>query len=87
MRNFIDKKLEIEEARKPKRIDEPPTSSKVLLASLSWSRVAPRIAGINIKNENLAALRGLRPKIRRIEIVTPERETPGRIANPWIIPV
>jgi hypothetical protein len=35
MRNFIDKKLEIEEARKPKRIDETPTSSKVLLASLS----------------------------------------------------
>ena len=44
--------------------------------------VAPMIAGINIRNENLAAFIGSNPNIRRNAIVVPEREIPGRIDKP-----
>ena len=86
-RILIEKKLEITEARKPKRIEMKPTSSNVLPAWLSLSKVAPSIAGIKIKNENFAAFIGSTPNIRRKEIVIPEREIPGSIDNPWKTPI
>ena len=83
----MDKKLEITEKIKPNTIDNQPTSSKVFSAWFSFSNVAPIIAGIKIKNENLAAFIGSNPNIRRNAIVVPEREIPGRIDNPWTIPM
>ena len=50
-------------------------------------RVAPTIAGINSKKEKRAARTGSIPNIFDIAIVDPERETPGKIANPWKKPI
>ena len=83
----MDKKLEITEAEKPNPIEIKPTSSNVSPASFNLRIVAPIIAGIKIRNENLAAFIGSNPNIRRNAIVVPEREMPGRIANPWTIPM
>ncbi len=81
-RNLIDKKLEITEAEKPNRIEIKPTSSSVASASFNLRNVAPIIAGIKIRNENLAAFIGSNPNIRRNAIVVPEREIHGRIDRP-----
>ena len=48
---------------------------------------ANEIAGIPRRNENLAASFLFHPDKRAIEIVTPERDTPGKIANAWAIPI
>ena len=45
------------------------------------------IAGMNKRKENRAALTGSIPNILEIAIVEPERETPGRMANPWKNPI
>ena len=42
---------------------------------------AKEIAGMPKRNENLAASRLSQPEIKAEEIVTPDRETPGIIAN------
>ena len=81
-KNLIDTKLEITEKKKPSKIDNKPTSSKVSPASFNLRKVAPMIAGIKIRNENLAALIGSNPKILRNAIVVPEREIPGRMDKP-----
>ena len=86
-RNLIDKKLEITEAEKPNIMENRPTSSSVASASFNLRKVAPIIAGIKIRKENLAALIGSNPKILRNAIVVPEREIPGRIDKPWTIPI
>ena len=51
--------------------------------SLILRSVAPIIAGIKRRKENLAALTGFMPNIFEIAIVVPDLETPGRIASPW----
>ncbi len=43
---------------------------------------APRIAGMESKNENLPATSRSIPKNKAVEIVAPEREIPGKIASP-----
>ena len=45
------------------------------------------IAGIPSKNENLAASFLSQPVNSAIEIVAPERDTPGIIAKAWAIPI
>ena len=85
-KNLIDTKLEITENEKPSKIDTKPTSSSVSPASFNLRKVAPIIAGIKIRKENLAALTGSNPKILRNAIVVPEREIPGRIDKPWTTP-
>ena len=39
---------------------------------------APKMIGIDIKNENLRAVFSFRPRRIPVEVVVPERETPGR---------
>ena len=52
------------------------------------STVAARdIAGIPRRNENLAASSLSQPEIRAVEIVTPDLEKPGKIANAWEKPI
>ena len=51
------------------------------------TKAANDIAGIPRRNENLAASFLFHPDKRAIEIVAPERETPGKIAKAWAIPI
>ena len=51
------------------------------------TKAANEIAGIPRRKENLAASFLFHPDKRAIEIVAPERDTPGRIAKAWAIPI
>ena len=52
------------------------------------STIAARdIAGIPKRKENFAASLLSHPDIRAVEIVTPDLETPGKIANAWEKPI
>ena len=52
------------------------------------STIAAReIAGIPKRKENLAASLLSHPNTRAVEIVTPDLETPGKIAKAWEIPI
>ena len=51
------------------------------------TKAANEIEGIPRRNENLAASFLFHPDIRAIEIVAPERDTPGKIARAWAIPI
>ena len=51
------------------------------------TKAANEIAGIPRRNENLAASFLFHPDKRAIEIVAPERDTPGKIAKAWAIPI
>ena len=59
-----------------------------LFAALKNStKAANEIAGIPRRNEYLAASFLFHPDKRAIEIVAPERDTPGKIAKAWAIPI
>ena len=51
------------------------------------TKAAKEIEGIPRRNENLAASFLFHPDKRAIEIVAPERDTPGTIAKAWAIPI
>ena len=51
------------------------------------TKAANEIEGIPRRNENLAASFLFHPDKRAIEIVAPERDTPGKIAKAWAIPI
>ena len=52
------------------------------------STIAARvIAGIPKRKENFAASLLSHPEIRAVEIVTPDLDTPGKIANAWENPI
>ena len=70
------------EAKNPKIIEKKPTSSNVSPISFSLRKVAPIMAGMNIRKEKRAAFIGFNPKTRRKAIVSPERERPGSIDKP-----
>ena len=60
----------------------------------SWSttlknstKAANKIAGMPRRKENLAASFLSHPDNSAIEIVAPERDTPGIIAKAWAIPI
>ena len=59
----------------------------ILSMSIAVRIPAPEIAGIANKNENLAASLVDRPIIKPVQIVTPERDIPGMIANAWAKPM
>ena len=59
-----------------------------LLISLKNSKIAAKeIAGIPSRKENLAASFLSQPDKSAIEILAPERDTPGIIAKAWAIPI
>lgn len=41
--------------------------------------LAPRITGIDIRKENFRAVCSFRPRRRAVDVVVPERDTPGSI--------
>ena len=51
------------------------------------TKATNKIEGIPSKKENLAASFLSQPDNRAIEIVAPERDTPGIIAKAWAIPI
>ena len=51
------------------------------------TRAAPKIMGVDNKNENLAAPSLVIPPNNPVVIVIPERETPGMIASAWDTPM
>ena len=53
----------------------------------SLTMAAPKIIGVDNKNENLAAPSLVTPISSPVVIVIPERETPGTIAKAWDIPI
>ena len=57
------------------------------IALKNSTKAAKEIAGIPRRNENLAASFLFHPDKRAIEIVAPERDTPGKIAKAWAIPI
>jgi hypothetical protein len=48
---------------------------------------APKMMGVDNKNENLAAPSLVTPASNPVVMVMPERETPGIIASAWDIPM
>jgi len=59
----------------------------ILSISIAVRIPAPAIAGIANKNENLAASSADRPIIKPVQIVEPERDIPGMMANAWAKPM
>jgi len=59
----------------------------ILSISIAVRSPAPAIDGIANKNENLAASSADRPIIKPVQIVAPERDIPGMIANAWAKPM
>ena len=59
----------------------------ILSMSIAVRIPAPEIAGIANKNENLAASLVDRPIVKPVQIVTPERDIPGMMANAWAKPM
>ena len=60
---------------------EKPNEKKSLKEEINSTIAAREIAGIPKRKENLAASPLSQPDIRALEIVTPDLETPGKIAN------
>ena len=58
-----------------------PNEKKSLKEEINSTNAAREIAGIPKRKENLAASLLSHPDIKALEIVTPDLETPGKIAN------
>ena len=71
---------------KVKLIQKLPGCAKAKPIAFASNRKEPRIAGMPDKNENLNAASGLTPLAKRLTMVIPEREIPGIIVNPWLMP-
>ena len=59
----------------------------ILSISIAVRSPAPAMAGIASKNENLAASSEDNPIINPAQIVAPERDIPGMMANAWAKPM
>ena len=53
----------------------------------SLTMAAPKMMGVDSKNENRAAPALVSPMSSPVVIVIPERETPGTMARTWDIPI
>ena len=58
-----------------------PNEKKSLTEEINSAIAAREIAGIPKRKENFAASALSHPDIKALEIVTPDRETPGKMAN------
>ena len=62
-------------------------AESLLNEEINSTIAAKEIAGIPKRNENFAASPLSQPKTRAVEIVTPDLETPGKIAKAWEKPI
>ena len=53
----------------------------------SFTMAAPKMIGVDNKNENLAEPSLFSPIHNPVVIVMPERDTPGIIASTWDVPI
>ena len=60
-----------------KKLNEKYSLKEVMNSTIA----AKKIAGMPKRKENLAASALSQPDIKAVEMVTPDRETPGKIAN------
>ncbi len=65
----------------PTKRGRKPNEKKSLKAEINSTIAAREIAGIPNKKENFAASPLSQPNIRALEIVIPDLETPGKMAN------
>ena len=72
---------------RPKIRGEKLNEDNTLKEEINSTIAAKEIAGIPKRKENLAASLLSQPDTRAVEIVTPDRETPGIIANAWERPI
>ena len=90
-RNFIKKSIASKEEKKvvtnPTERGRNGNDENWLTALKDSTKPVNKIAGILRRNENLAASFLFHPDKRAIEIVAPERDTPGKIAKAWAIPI
>ena len=77
MANNEDKNVVIRPTIKGKKLNE----ENSLKDEMNSTIAAREIAGIPKRKENFAALPLSQPDIRAVEIVTPDLETPGKIAK------
>ena len=66
---------------RPTNRGEKPNAKKSLKEEINSTIAAREIAGIPKRKENFAASLLSHPDIRALEIVTPDLETPGKMAN------
>ena len=67
--------------KRPTRRGRKPNEKKSLKEEINSTIAASEIAGIPKRKENFAASPLSHPDIRAVEIVTPDLENPGKIAN------
>jgi len=72
---------------RPTKRGEKPNKKKSLKEEINSTIEAKEIAGIPKRKENLAASPLSHPDINALEIVIPDLETPGKIANAWKKPI
>ena len=66
---------------RPTNRGKKPNAKKSLKEEINSTIAAREIAGIPKRKENFAAYPLSHPDIRALEIVTPDLETPGKMAN------
>ena len=75
--NKEDKNVIIRPTKRGRKLNE----KKSLKEEINSTIATREIAGIPKRNENFAASRLSHPDIRALDIVTPDLETPGKMAN------
>ena len=73
--------------RRATKRGKKPNAKKSLKEEINSTIAARDIAGIPKRKENFAASPLSHPDIRALEIVTPDLETPGKMANAWKKPI
>jgi len=77
----IANKEEKNVVRRPTKRGRKPNEKKSLKEKINSTIAAREMAGIPKRKENFAASPLSHPDIRALEIVTPDLETPGKMAN------
>ena len=77
----IASKDEKKAVMRPIKRGRKPNAKKSLKEEINSTMAAREIAGIPKRKENFAASPLSHPDIKALEIVTPDLETPGKIAN------
>ena len=72
---------------RPTNRGKKPNAKKSLKEEINSTIAAREIAGIPKRKENFAASPLCHPDIKALEIVTPDLDTPGKIANAWKKPI
>ena len=83
MANRDDKNVEKRPNIKGRKLNE----SKSLWEEINSTIAARKIAGIPKRKENLAESARSHPDIKAVEIVIPDLEKPGTMANAWEKPI